>query len=128
MEWPRHVRAGVLTLRGHHAAAVSEYRRSLESDPTAPPALIAVLPDCRARGAVAEAIDAANRALSRDASNFIALDGLAWAYLQQEDHHRARPIVEKAVRAFEELDTGSAFSMVPAQPRRASERAVEQGE
>lgn len=106
------MRAGMLALRGRHDQAAAEYRRALDSDPIDPPALIAVLQDCRRRRAVAEAIETATQALSLDPSNFTALDGLAWAYLQQGDHRRAKPVVERAVQAFDALNTSAAFKGV----------------
>ena len=109
MNWPKHIQAGFMTLRGRPARAAAEYRRALESDPADPAALIGVLDDCRARGDAADAIDVATRALARDATNFIALDGLAWAYLEQEDHHHAKVVVERGIKALDELDTDSAF-------------------
>ncbi len=109
MNWPKHVRAGFLTLRGRPARGATEYRRALESVPDDPAALIGVLDDCRARGDATEAVEVATRALARDPSNFIALKGLAWAYLEQEDHHHAKVVVERGIRALDELDTASAF-------------------
>jgi tetratricopeptide (TPR) repeat protein len=113
VDWPRHIRAGVMTVRGNHALAATEYRRVLESDPGDPAALIAVLQDCRTRGDAVEAIVAANRALARDAANFIALDGLAWAYLEQGDHHQAKAAIERAIGALDGLDSQAAFRGLP---------------
>jgi tetratricopeptide (TPR) repeat protein len=113
LEWPRHIRAGVMTVRGDNALAATEYRRILESDPSDPAALIAVLQDCRTRRDAADAIVAAKHALDLDPANFTALDGLAWAYLEQGKHHQAKTAIESAVRALDGLDTGAAFRGVP---------------
>jgi tetratricopeptide (TPR) repeat protein len=113
VDWRRHVRAFTLALRRRHDDAAQEYRLALEADPTDPPALFAVLRDCRQRGAVGDAMAVANRALVVDPSNFPALDGLAWAYLQQHDHHSAKPLVERAVKAFDALDVRGSLTLVP---------------
>jgi len=95
--------------RGQHAIAVSEYRRVLQSNPSQFTALAKVLEDCRARGDAAEAIVLANRALDRDGTNFIALDGLAWALLKQGDHHQAKTAIERGLKAIDRLDAAEVF-------------------
>ena len=107
--WPPRIRALMLDVRGHKALALTEYRRVLESDPSQFTALVTVLEDCRKRGDAGEAIVLANRALARDATNFMALDGLAWAYLKQGDHHQAKAAIERALQAIDRLDIGEVF-------------------
>ena len=109
MDWPRHIRATGLMVQGRHAAALAEHRVVLEADPSDVPALIAVLQACRERHAVADAIAAATLALTRDPSSFAALDGLAWAYLEHEDHHRAKPVIEEGLTALGALEVGAPF-------------------
>jgi tetratricopeptide (TPR) repeat protein len=99
----------MIEARGNHAIALSEYRRILQSDPSQFSALVNVLQDCRTRGDAAEAIVLANRALAHDDTNFIALDGLAWAFLKQGDYHQAKTATERALKAIDSLDVGEAF-------------------
>lgn len=107
--WPPRIRALVLDVRGRQALALTEYRRILDSDPSHFTALFTVLEDCRQRRDVAEAIVLANRALACDSTSFIALDGLAWAYLKQGDHHQAKAAIERALQAIDGFDVGGAF-------------------
>jgi tetratricopeptide (TPR) repeat protein len=102
-----HLRATLLTVRGHQEAAIGLYRHILESEPVDPAALISVLQHCRAQARVEEAVAVATRALDHDPNHFIALDGLAWAYLQRGEHDRAMPVVAHAIRSFDALNLGA---------------------
>ena len=93
MKWLRRLRAQSLVGRNRCPEAAVVYRDVLRSDPVHAPGLYVVLADCRARGAVDEAITIATRALAVDDAQFAALQTLAWAYVTKGDHAAARPVV-----------------------------------
>ena len=87
-------------MQGQRDAAIVEYRKILSSDPSDPAALCAVLDDCRARGASAEALPIAERALLEIPDAFIALDAVAWVSIARGEHDKARLVVEKALESL----------------------------
>ena len=106
MRWLRRLRADLLTSRGRLAEAAILYREFLESNPADDAALMAVLADCRQRGAVEEAIAYASRGLRTDPGNFMALKTLGWAYVRQRNHDAARIVIAQALKRFDELKLG----------------------
>lgn len=82
------------------------YRDVLVLTPADAAALPVVLADCRRRGAVEEAIGFANRALAIEPDNFVALQTLGWAHVSQGNHQAAQPVIERALKRFDELRMG----------------------
>jgi tetratricopeptide (TPR) repeat protein len=100
-------------MQGRQHEAIEEFQAVLRADPIDPAALVAVLDDYRRRGAVDDAIRVGNRALELSPANFPALDGLAWAYIQQGEHDLAKDAIERALAASGGLDCNSAFRGFP---------------
>jgi len=91
-KWLRRFRAQYLVARNRWPEAAAIYREVLRSDPVHALSLYVVLADCRARGAVDEAIAITTRALAVDDAQFAALQTLAWAYLTKDAHVSASPL------------------------------------
>jgi tetratricopeptide (TPR) repeat protein len=101
--WLTELRAIILMLRGRNDAAIPFFEKILESNPIYPGALGLVLEHYRKKGDCERVREYAERALVEDATNFSALDALAWAHITQGQHEKAKPVVELAIRSAETL-------------------------
>jgi tetratricopeptide (TPR) repeat protein len=101
--WLTELRAIILMLRGRIETAIPLFEKILESHPIYPGALGLVLEHYRQKGDRELVRRYAERALVEDATNFRALDALAWAYITQGQHAMAKPVVERAIRSAEIL-------------------------
>jgi hypothetical protein len=107
------LRVAFHVMRGDERAVVRIYAKELEAEPDHPAALGPVLSHYRAQSLWSEVASYAERALTRNPKDFLALDALAWARVAEGRHQEAKLLMERALRTAEglRLELPSGFGM-----------------